>query len=206
MEGQLPFLFEETTDLEIIETQRTSKRLPRQEVERKDLNLFLFPELKEEPVLEVLSPSSISKLTTSLRSEDVMAAMTDPVIIYGLWGDAVPQWLKKQIRIDRLRLLEAKIREIGTDSEALAYICTGSLSFPLNHDWATIYQYLLTKIFSFLGKEVPDDLKVEKISSFQESLLSDLKHWIYRVRRRSSTKLRKKGEKYEKETNEKGPL
>ena len=206
MEGQLPFLFEETTDLEITETQRTSKRSPRQEVEIKDLNLFLFPELEEEPVLEVLSPSSISKLTTSLRSEDVVAAMTDPVIIYGLWGDAVPQWLKKQIRIDRLRLLEAKIREIGTDSEALAYICTGSLSFPLNHDWATIYQYLLTKIFSSLGKEVPDDLKVEKISSFQESLLSDLKRWIYRVRRRSSTKLRKKGEKYEKETDEKSPL
>lgn len=206
MEGQLPFLFEETTDLEIIETQRTSKRLPRQEVERKDLNLFLFPELKEEPGLEVLSPSSLSELTISSKSEDVVAAITDPVIIYGLWGDAVPQWLKKQIRIERLRLLEAKVREIGTDSEALAYICTGSLSFPLNHDWATIYQYLLTKIFSNLGKEVPDDLKVEKISSFQESLLSDLKHWIYRVRRRSSTKLRKKGEKYEKETKEKGPL
>ena len=206
MEGQLPFLFEETTDLEITETQRTSKRSPRQEIERKDLNLFLFPELEEEAVPEVISPSSISQLTASLRSEDVVAAMTDPVIIYGLWGDAVPQWLKKQIRIDRLRLLEGKIREIGTDSEALAYICTGSLSFPLSHDWAMIYQYLLTKIFLSLGKEVPDDLKVEKISTFQESLLSDLKHWIYRVRRRSSTKLRKKGEKHEKKTKGKGPL
>jgi hypothetical protein len=132
-------------------------------------------------------------LTTEKQVEkgisEIVGALTDPIIVYpGGWGDTLPEWLNTSITLERLAMnMKAfKGEEMtGTDAEAVAYLMTASLTFPMDRDWGQIYFYVATQTYRRWGKgEMPGDIAVDKLGDEQMRDLQRLKAWIYRTRSR----------------------
>ena len=120
--------------------------------------------------------------------DDMVGVFTDPIIVMaGGWGETLPDWIKGEIKMQRLLDLAKRQKEgdkdpMASDAEACAYLYTASLTAPLGSDWTRIYLYIATKVMNQHGTEAPDDIKVDSLSDHQMSQLRDLKRWIYRQR------------------------
>lgn len=119
--------------------------------------------------------------------DDLVGALTDPILVMpGGWGDTLPDWIKSQITLERLaqqmKVLKGE-KPTGTDAEACAYLYTASLEAPMDSDWTQIYLYIAGKVAA-RGKnaQIPDDIKVESLTSDQMRDLGELKGWIYEHR------------------------
>lgn len=116
---------------------------------------------------------------------DMLRAITDPILtMKPEWG--VPEWLREQIRTDRMiqnlkATKEGKRPDMATDSEAFAYLMTASLEYPLDSDWTAIYLWLGWKI---AGKKMEKAFgkPPEILTDYQQRLLEDLKRWIWSER------------------------
>lgn len=132
--------------------------------------------------------------------EDTVGALCDPIIVMpGGWGDDLPESLRNRVNLERLlenMLAMQEHREItATDAEAVCYLFTASLTAPIGGDWTTIYMYVSGKVMKAETKaEIPEDLKVDKLTDYQLRELNHLKHWIYeqRVKHRKERALQKK--------------
>jgi hypothetical protein len=119
--------------------------------------------------------------------DDLVGILTDPIIVYpGGWGDRLPEWLKNAIILERLteNMKSTKgAQPMGTDAEACAYLNTASLTMPMDSDWSQIYLYVAGKTYKRWQKsEMPDDIRVESLTSQQTADLNRLKEWLYRRR------------------------
>ena len=134
-------------------------------------------------------------MTTEKKIEkgisEIVGAICDPVIVFpGGWGDTLPDWLKNAVTLERLieNMKVIKGEEMtGTDAEACAYLYTASLTQPLDHDWAQIYLYITTKVYEKQrtpqsGVTMPEDIRVESLTSNQDDDLNRLKRWLYERR------------------------
>ena len=109
-----------------------------------------------------------------------MGALTDPIIVFDpSWADVLPDWLKGEIKMQRLAQLMKGEEGIATDAEALAYLSNASLAQPIASDWVEIYQYLLTRV---MGDKVPEEMRKESLDDYQTGLLKELKEWLWRKR------------------------
>ena len=128
---------------------------------------------------------------------DLVGTFTDPIIVCpGGWGDSLPDWLKQAITIERL-IGNLSSPEMATDAEACAYLFTACLTHPMDSDWTQIYIYLTTKTVARHRKtDIPEDLRVDSISDYQNGKLNELKFWIYskRVKARPKAERRPKKE------------
>ena len=112
--------------------------------------------------------------------DGLVGALTDPIIVFDpSWADVLPDWLKGEIKMQRLAQLMKGEEGIATDAEALAYVSNVSLSQPIASDWVEIYQYLLTRV---MGDKVPEEMRKESLDDYRMGLLKELKEWIYRQR------------------------
>ena len=159
---------------------------------------------KTQPALDLghsasagLESSQASGTNTADRTErqidDLVGVFTDPIIVMpGGWGETLPEWIKGRITLDRLaenmRALHGEQRT-GTDAEAMAYLYTASLTYPMSEHWANIYMYVFTKVMG--DKEpgdhrredkVPEDLRKEEITDYEKGMLGDLKEWLWKQR------------------------
>lgn len=121
--------------------------------------------------------------------EDLVGCLADPIIVMpGGWGDTLPEWIRGQIKIERLlenMVANHEKRELmATDAEAVAYLYTASLEAPIGRDWTQIYLYVAGKTMRAYNKvaELPDDVRVDKLTPDQERDLKKLKVWIYERR------------------------
>lgn len=129
------------------------------------------------------TPTYINQLVQAIAGPTVLASPE--------WGDMIPDWLRKQTTIDRMiELMKANQEDrdpIATDSEAVAYLMTASLSAPLNHDYAQIYFYLVKKVMqdsNQLESEQMDFLDVDELTDYEQRLLNNLKYDIYNKQKR----------------------
>ena len=92
--------------------------------------------------------------------------------------------------------------DLATDVEALIYMYPRTLEAPLDRDWTEIYLYLGTKVMGgAMGKDVPEDIKIEKLTEYQERQLNDLKRWI-REHQRKAVAERKRAERHQAKEEE----
>jgi len=109
---------------------------------------------------------------------DLVGALTDPIVVFDPgWADVLPDWLKGEIKMQRLAQLIKGEEGIATDAEALAYVSNASLCQPLGSDWVEIYQYLLTRV---IGDKVPAEMRMERLDDYRMHLLNELKEWLWR--------------------------
>jgi CO dehydrogenase/acetyl-CoA synthase beta subunit len=96
---------------------------------------------------------------------------------------------------------------MGTDAEACAYLNTASLTMPMDSDWSQIYLYVAGKTYKRWQKsEMPDDIRVESLTSQQTADLNRLKEWLYRRRttaRQESERAERRQQKEEEATKRK---
>ena len=130
-------------------------------------------------------------MTTEKQNEKgisaIVGALSDPIIVFpGGWGDALPEWLKNAITLERLALNMKVLKGeemTGTDAEACAYLYTTALTQPMDHDWGQIYLYIATQTYRRWGKnEMPPDIAVDSLNDEQMRELARLKEWLYRRR------------------------
>ncbi len=134
---------------------------------------------------------------------DLVGTFKDPIIVMpGGWGDTLPDWIKTAITLERLvmnmEVLKGSL-PTGTDAEAVAYLYTAGLTAPMDSDWTQIYLYMATKVYEKWrtkesGVTMPNDVRVDSISKYQEGELNRLKSWIYSTR----TKARYENERLER--------
>ena len=130
---------------------------------------------------------------------DIVGVFTDPIVVFpGGWGDTLPDWLKNAVTLERLemnmRVLKGEAMT-GTDAEACAYLYTASLTQPMGHDWTQIYLYVAGRVHGRWNKgDMPEDIKVESLTSDQTRKLNRLKEWLYRKR----TLARQDGDRFER--------
>lgn len=130
-------------------------------------------------------------MTTEKQNEKgisaIVGALSDPIIVFpGGWGDALPEWLKNAITLERLAMNMKALKGeemTGTDAEACAYLYTTALTQPMDHDWGQIYLYIATQTYRRWGKnEMPPDIAVDSLNDEQMRELARLKEWLYRRR------------------------
>jgi hypothetical protein len=129
----------------------------------------------------------LNRPTIEKGISDIVGVFTDPIIVFpGGWGDALPEWLKSTITLERLamNMKALKGEEMsGTDAEACAYLYTAALTAPMDHDWTQIYLYIAGKTYRRWRKgEIPSDIAVESLTSDQVRELNRLKEWLYHKR------------------------
>ena len=136
---------------------------------------------------------------------EAIGCLSDPIVVYpGGWGDTLPPWLKEAIPIERLIENIRALKEgepSGTDAEACAYLYTACLNFPFDQDWTQIYLYITNQVMSRHreGVEVPQDLKVDKLTDQQAHDLRRLKDFIYRKRTENRQDKERAGRRQQRE-------
>ena len=130
---------------------------------------------------------------------DIVGVFTDPIVVFpGGWGDTLPDWLKGAVTLERLEMNMKALKGeemTGTDAEACAYLYTASLTQPMGHDWTQIYLYVAGRAHGRWNKgDMPEDIKVELLTSDQTRELNRLKEWLYRKR----TQARQDGDRTER--------
>jgi len=136
---------------------------------------------------------------------EAIGCLSDPIVVYpGGWGDTLPPWLKEAIPVDRLieNIRASKEGEpTATDAEACAYLYTACLNFPFDEDWSQIYFYVTGQVMSRHreGVEVPQDLKVDKLTDQQAHDLRRLKDFIYRKRTENRQDKERAGRRQQRE-------
>ena len=118
---------------------------------------------------------------------DIVGVFTDPIVVFpGGWGVTLPEWLKGAVTLERLEMNMKVLKGeemTGTDAEACAYLYTASLTQPMGHDWTQVYLYVAGKAHSRWNKgEMPEDIRVESLTTDQTRELNRLKEWLYRKR------------------------
>jgi len=101
------------------------------------------------------------------------------------WADTIPDWLMKEIEVERLMEVFGMIdrKEKVGDAEACVYYYTLSCVQPLSSENTKIYFYLATKLMKkSKGVDVPEDIAVESLSEYETTLLNDLKGKLWRTR------------------------
>lgn len=102
------------------------------------------------------------------------------------WAETIPEWLLKEVETERFiysfaSLIKGRKTQVG-DAEVGVYLYTLSLSQGLSHEFANIYFYLCTRLFKKRGKEIPPELRKDKLDNYEKHLLENLREEIYRKR------------------------
>ena len=104
------------------------------------------------------------------------------------WADSIPEWLLNTIKEDRLITEMRAIvgKDVGSEdighAELVAYLMTASLEAPLTHEHTQIYLHCFTKLQDARKRAVPDDLRVDELTSDQERELRSLRSMIFEKR------------------------
>jgi len=130
----------------------------------------------------------LNKPDTAERGiSDIVGVFTDPIVVFpGGWGDTLPDWLKNAITLERLEMNMKVLKGeemMGTDAEACAYLYTASLTQPMGHGWTQVYLYVAGRAHGRWNKgDMPEDIRVESLTTDQTRELNRLKEWLYRKR------------------------
>ena len=107
------------------------------------------------------------------------------------WAGSIPDWLRKEVELERLALSFGDItngkedEKIG-DAEACLYLYTASLTAPMSHELNNIYSYLGAKLMKRQnGGELPTFLETkldQGLDSNEERELAQLKRDLWKKR------------------------
>lgn len=113
--------------------------------------------------------------------EDVMWALTGPIIVWPGYEHAVPEWIMKEIPLARMtKLMKNEEPGQATDLEAVAYLMTASLIAPMPREWEGIYLWAGAKALRESGKKPPEDIAPKTLSEDEKRDYRIFKEWLFR--------------------------
>lgn len=151
-----------------------------------------------ETVAELHKDAGNSKGDEKRYIDYLVGALSDSLIVHpSPWSADISapslKWARDIVSLQRLALLMKKEYEIATDVECMLYMFPATMEAPLTYEWTQIYLYVCTKSLQFVGRQVPEDVKVETLDKYFMSELMGLKRWIY-TKRTKHRKLKEKAE------------
>ena len=144
---------------------------------------FSFKVSKREPVLKKQSRKAAQKDFVF----DLMDCLTSPTIVFSsAWKDAVPAETLSNIKLDRMRCRMAG-EEMASMTEVVAYMMPRTFESPLTHEWVNIYLWAGGQYAQTFGgsnkSQAMAEIAPESLSDYEQSLMNDLRRWIYKKRR-----------------------
>lgn len=131
-----------------------------------------------------LSGGTVEDYEKSRRMFEALAELLfkpRPVIGLTAWKDTITTQQRWRIQFERMKQIKEadgeKIRE-ATDYEAIIYISTVSLAYPLSPMWQRIYFHLFKKFYPEKSDFIPDYEAILDIQSEPE--LKRLKRWLWK--------------------------
>jgi hypothetical protein len=110
--------------------------------------------------------------------ERIVGCLSDPLIVYPGWEDALPGKLKREIPVERIvRVYKMEGDEQCGDLEAMAYLYTASLSVSLSERWGNIYINLAKQYMKNIGFQL-DNISTRDLVDEEYAMLRELKTWI----------------------------
>ena len=108
------------------------------------------------------------------------------VVGVAAWADTIPEWLLDEVEAERMiyglaSLMDSGRAKVG-DAEVAVYLMTASHRSVLSSEHTNIYMYLVTRLFKNSGKEVPESIRKEELSDWEEHELEELRDMIYTKR------------------------
>ena len=102
------------------------------------------------------------------------------------WADTIPEWLLNEVKAERMIyglacLMNGGRAKVG-DAEVAVYLMTASHRQPLSSEHTNIYMYLVTQLFKNRDREVPESIKKEKLTEWEEHGREELRSMIYEKR------------------------
>ncbi len=99
------------------------------------------------------------------------------------WAESIPQWMLDEVRSERMvnGLVSAVSKkeladwELIGDAEVVVYLFTLSSTVPMSTEYTNIYLHLSQKLMKRRGIELPEDIRKEKLSEYEESVFKILK-------------------------------
>lgn len=136
---------------------------------------------------------------------DMMDCLTSPIIVFkSAWQDAVPKDILKNITMARMISLMSK-ESMASITEVVTYMMPRTLEAPLSSEWTRIYTWCglqYAKLFKRKAMvEAMIDIAPDKLSEYEQSLLTNLRIWIYNKRREALKASLKKNNKAIPKTN-----
>lgn len=117
-----------------------------------------------------------------------MAKQKENCLVVGdaSWADSIPEWLLDEVKAERMiyglaYLMNGGRPHVG-DAEVAVYLMTASHRGPLSSEHTNIYMYLVTQLFRKRGKEVPEDIRRDKLDDWEKRELRELQDMIYQKR------------------------
>jgi len=170
---------------------QTTYAIPSQTAPRKARSVKHPPVIGESPKREAGIAADLEKL--SARDRAYLAA---PLILHSGGGEAA-HLISKVVPPARLALLKNGERDLATEEEALAYLSSASLCFPLDGDHAEIMFYLTDRVMTrwYAVLDVWKQIGLEsppKLSAYQEGLLNELRGKIRRSAEKHGVKAKSK--------------
>ena len=104
------------------------------------------------------------------------------------WTDTIPEWLLDEVKAERMIyglacLMNGGRAKVG-DAEVTVYLMTASHRQMLSSEHTNIYMYLVTQLFKKRDQEVPESIRKDELSDWEEHELEELKDMIYEKRGR----------------------
>lgn len=154
------------------------------------------------------NPKVNKKATKKIVSNlvfDMMDCLTSPIIVFkSAWKDAVPKDILNNISMARMMSLMSK-EDMASITEVVAYMMPRTLEAPLSSEWTRIYTWCGLQHAKLFKKnlmiEAMNDIAPSKLSQYEESLLTNLRIWIYNKRREALKASLKKNNKVTPKTN-----
>lgn len=126
------------------------------------------------------SPKVIDGLVT-----DYLDCFISPVIVFECsWKDCIPEDMLKAVSTERLIHL-MKDLHYATKTEVAIYMMPRTFEGPLSRDWVDIYTHCSSDFLKSHRTQDYDlkDIVAESLSDYQNQMLRNLQHWIYKKRR-----------------------
>ncbi|MEM7298664.1 MAG: hypothetical protein AAF391_10415, partial [Bacteroidota bacterium] len=123
---------------------------------------------------------------------DLMDTLTSPVIVFdSAWKDSIPKDLLESITEARM-IAGMKGEKMATIPELVAYIYPRTLESPMTHEWKNIYLWAGAEYQrTFKQSNKADEISPEALSDYEQSLMNQLRRWIYDKRREALKKAMK---------------
>lgn len=139
------------------------------------------------------SPTVLTQVEKSSSKEsekfvfEFMDIINAPIITFSSsWVDAIPERLRKDIRIARI-LSGFALEEMASIAETVAYIITRTYEAPMNQEWTNIYLWCSAHYLKQYANKTNADFEdihvPEKLNEYEEFLLKKLRVWIFEKRR-----------------------
>ena len=134
--------------------------------------------MKQELVIQSLPKLKPTKREEKKFVDHFMYLLTSPALYYPQWTPPEPMLKDRMIHL--LTDYKCFEREECSDYDALIYVQTASMSFPLDTEWFNIFMWLFMKYYK---DEAPSEWNEEhgrELSYCEKHDLLRLKQWIFK--------------------------